>query len=49
MKSINEYIIKNEIYEDILQRLYFHTCIEFKLDYNIYPYIVENYGELTQH
>lgn len=45
MKSINEYIIKNEIYEDILQRLYFHTCIEFKLDYNLYPYIVENYGK----
>ena len=45
MKSINEYIIKNEIYEDILQRLYFHTCIEFKLNYNLYPYIVENYGK----
>ena len=45
MKSINEYIIKNEIYEDILQRLYFHTCIEFKLNYNLYPYIIENYGK----
>ncbi len=38
-------IIKNEIYEDILQRLYFHTCIEFKLNYNLYPYIIENYGK----
>lgn len=45
MKSINEYMIENEIYEDILQRLYFHTCIEFKLDYNLYPYIIENYGK----
>lgn len=38
-------MIENEIYEDILQRLYFHTCIEFKLDYNLYPYIIENYGK----
>lgn len=45
MKSINEYMIENEIYEDIFQRLYFHTCIEFKLDYNLYPYIIENYGK----
>ena len=45
MKSINEYIIKNEIYEDILQRLYFHTCIEFKLNHSLYPYIIENYGK----
>lgn len=45
MKTINEYMIENEIYEDIFQRLYFHTCIEFKLDYNLYPYIVENYGK----
>lgn len=45
MKTINEYMIENEIYEDILQRLYFHTCIEFKLNYNLYPYIIENYGK----
>ena len=45
MKSINEYVIEDEIYENILQRLYFHTCIEFKLDHNLYPYIVENYGK----
>ena len=45
MKSINEYMIENEIYEDILQRLYFHTCIEFKLDHNLYPYIVESLGK----
>lgn len=45
MKTINKYMIENEIYEDIFQRLYFHTCIEFKLDYNLYPYIVENYGK----
>ena len=38
-------MIENEIYEDIFQRLYFHTCIEFKLDYNLYPYIIENYGK----
>lgn len=45
MKSINEYVIEDEIYEDILKRIYFHTCVEFKLDYNLYPYIVENYGK----
>ena len=36
MKSINEYMIENEIYEDIFQRLYFHTCVEFKLDHNLH-------------
>ena len=45
MKSINEYMIENEIYEDIFQRLYFHTCVEFKLDHNLYPYIVESLGK----
>ena len=45
MITLNNYIIENEIYEDILQRLYFHTCIEFKLDHNLYPYIVESLGK----
>lgn len=45
MKSINEYMIENEIYEDIFQRLYFHTRVEFKLDHNLYPYIVESLGK----
>ena len=45
MKTINEYIIDNELEEDILNRLYFHTCIEFKLDHNLYPYIVESLGK----
>ena len=45
MKPLNEYIIENEIEENILNRLYFHTCIEFKLDHNLYPYIVESLGK----
>jgi len=45
MKLITEYVIEDEIYEDILKRIYFHTCIEFKLNHNLYPYIVENYGK----
>ena len=45
MKTINEYIIENKLEEDILNRLYFHTCIEFKLDHNLYPYIVESLGK----
>ena len=45
MKPLNEYIIENEIEENILNRLYFHTCIEFKLDNNLYPYIVESLGK----
>lgn len=45
MKSINEYIIENELEEDILNRLYFHTCVEFKLDHNLYPYVVESLGK----
>ena len=27
----------NELEENILNRLYFHTCIEFKLDHNLCP------------
>ena len=45
MKQLNEYIIENEIEENILNRLYFHTCIEFKLDNILYPYIVESLGK----
>ena len=45
MKSIDEYVIEYEIEKDIINRLYFHTCIEFKLNHNLYPYIVENYGK----
>lgn len=45
MKTINEYVIENEIEENILNRLYFHTCVEFKLDHNLYPYIVESLGK----
>ena len=40
MKQLNEYIIEN-----IFKRLYFHICIEFKLDHNLYPYIVESLGK----
>ena len=55
MKTINEYIKDKELEEDILNRLYFHTCIEFKLDHNLYPYIIEslgkfdNAGEVVKH
>jgi len=45
MKDLKEYIINNELEEDILNRLYFHTCIEFKLDHNLYPYIIESLGK----
>lgn len=43
--TLKNYVLDDEIYEDILKRIYFHTCIEFKLDHNLYPYIVENYGK----
>ena len=45
MKTINEYIKDNELEEEILNRLYFHICVEFKLDHNLYPYIVESLGK----
>ena len=45
MKTLNECIIENELEENILNRVYFHTCIEFKLDHNLYPYIVESLGK----
>lgn len=45
MKTINEYIIENELEDVILNRLYFHTCIEFKLEHNLYPYVVESLGK----
>lgn len=45
MITLNNYIIENELEENILNRLYFHTCIEFKLDHNLYPYVVESLGK----
>ena len=46
MIQLNEYIIENEIENDILNRIYFHTCVEFKLTHNLYPYSInENYGK----
>ena len=45
MITLNNYIIENELEENILNRLYFHTCIKFKLDHNLYPYVVESLGK----
>lgn len=45
MIQLNDYIIENEIENDILNRIYFHTCVEFKLTNNLYPYIVESLGK----
>ena len=45
MKSLNEYVIENNLEENILNRLYFHTCVEFKLTHNLYPYIIESLGK----
>ena len=45
MKSLNKYVIESKLEENILNRLYFHTCVEFKLNNNLYPYVVENLGK----
>lgn len=45
MNTLRNFIVDDEICEDIIKRIYFHTCIEFKLCHNLYPYIVENYGK----
>jgi len=45
MITLNNYILENDLEEDILKRLYFHTCIEFKLNNNLYPYIIESLGK----
>lgn len=45
MKTLNDYIIENNLEETILKRLYFHTCVEFKLNNSLYPYIVESLGK----
>ena len=45
MKSLNEYVLESKLEENILNRLYFHTCVEFKLNNNLYPYVVENLGK----
>lgn len=45
MKLLTNFIQLNEVEEDILNRVYFHTCIEFKLEHNLYPYIIESLGK----
>lgn len=45
MKSLNEYIIESKLEENILKRIYFHTCVEFKLTNNLYPYVFESLGK----
>ena len=45
MKSLNKYVLESKLEENILKRLYFHTCVEFKLNNNLYPYVVENLGK----
>lgn len=45
MKSLSQYVRESKLEENIFKRLYFHTCIEFKLDNNLYPYIVESLGK----
>lgn len=45
MKSLNEYVLESKLEENILNRLYFHTCVEFKLNNNLYPYVVESLGK----
>ena len=45
MKSLNEYVLGSKLEENILNRLYFHTCVEFKLNNSLYPYVVESLGK----
>lgn len=45
MKSLNEYVLESKLEENILNRLYFHTCVEFKLNNNLYPYVIESLGK----
>ena len=45
MKSLNEYVLESKLEENILNRIYFHTCVEFKLNNSLYPYIVESLGK----
>ena len=45
MKSLLQYIIESKLEENILNRIYFHTCVEFKLNNSLYPYIVESLGK----
>lgn len=45
MKSMNAYILENKLEENILNRIYFHTCVEFKLNNNLYPYVIESLGK----
>ncbi len=48
MKTLEGYINEMHIEDNILKRIYFHTCIEFKLPHNLYPYIVESNGKFEQ-
>lgn len=41
MKLLAEHIFE----ENILQSLYFHTCVEFKLTHDLYTYVVESLGK----
>lgn len=45
MIELSNYILENDLEEDIIKRLYFHTCVEFKLEHNLYPYVVESLGK----
>ena len=45
MINLEQYLSETELENEILYRLYFHTCVEFKLSNNLYPYIIENYGK----
>lgn len=45
MKHLSEYMIENKLEENILSRIYFHICVEFKLNNNLYPYAVESLGK----
>ena len=54
--TLNEYIGNYDIEENILKRLYFHTCVEFKLTHNVYPYTIDeslgkfdNAGKVVKH
>lgn len=45
MKQLNEYIIHEELRNEIIERLYYHTRVEFKLGHYLYPFILEKYGK----
>jgi len=46
MKHINEQILDSLFCEDVMQMLYLHTCVEFKLSNNsMFGYVVESKGK----